>query len=276
MILKNKLFKKKFIFFIFLLIIGILVGIKHSYSYYTTTGKITSTSGYVSIPSFNPSVDLGTNIELSNVAPGTQGRFKIDVNFSDVETESFYEITYDDTNIPKNLHFYADAQFTTRISSIKGVQKKEKPKLAEHFIYWKWDYVDSPEANADDSRFMSQTIVIPFNVRVSQSIEHTIIVNNVEKPTGRITLTGEQGSFNMRLDFQNFAHRVENLNYIIYFNTSEFLGNLELYSDSSFNDRISSITGTFDGTNIVINQPVYYKFEGSQVGGNLYYMVYVY
>ena len=254
--------------------------IKVGLSYYVTSGNFNG-SATVTVLGFSPKVNNSTNIsqtiDLSstitnnkNLAPGAQGKFKVDIDFSNVESDVNYKIYFDRSNIPSNIHFYVDEDYTDELTTIDGVQLKDyNDKIAEHNIYWSWNYVNTPESNANDQLYMNKNITLPFVTEINQKItKRTIIVNGYERPTGKVYLNGTQGYFNLQIDFSN----VSPINYKIYFNKKELSNNIHLYSDSSYTNEINNILDYYDGINKITTKTIYWKSD-STISNDLYYIV---
>lgn len=258
------------------------------YAYFTTTGSFSS-SANISIPAFAPKVNNSYNISQTinlvntitngkSLAPGAEGKFKVDIDFTQVDSDVYYKVFNDSTNIPNNLKFYVDENRTTEFSTIVGTELKDNPnRLAEHYIYWKWIYDNSADSNLNDSLYMNQNIPVTFKAIVSQIVEsNTFIVNNYEKPTGRIDIANTHagnnvGSFNITLDLTNVP---ANSQYRVYFNNKELSNNLHLYSDSGYQNEISYIQGTYDGINKDVTITVYWVLNNDDVStlnAGLYY-----
>ena len=170
-------------------------------------------------------------------------------------------INFDNTDLPENLHFYVDENFTSELTTIEGVQYLDDyNKVAEHYIYWKWDYLNNETANSNDNLFMDKEIIVPFEVRISARVnKNTILVNGIEKPTGRVNLIN-----------------LSRTNYKIHFNISDISNNLHLYSDSSFVNEITDISDIYDGVNNEVTKTIYYRFDESlNPLTRLYYIVYL-
>ncbi len=252
-------------------------------SFFYTSGSFSGTSSTITIPEYAPiingSKNMNQNINLSNtitnnkrLAPGAVGKFKVDLDFSSVDSDAYYKVYFDRTNIPNNIHFYVDKDLSSELFSIEGVQLLENSnKTAEHYIYWTWEYSDTTESNENDSLYMNQEINLPFVAYVSQNVErHTVIVNDQEKPTGRINISGTQGSFNINLDFSNFD---SSKNYKVYFNSDDVSSGLHFYTDSSYQNEITNINGTYNGSDSSINNTIYWKYDGGSLNTSLYYVV---
>lgn len=273
---------KKQIYVTAFVLFACIVVTKIGISFYYTEGSYkgsTSIAGLSYAPKVNGSTSMSQTINLSNtitngknLAPGAVGKFKVDLDFSSVDSDAYYRVHFDRTNIPNNIHFYVDKDLSSELFSIEGVQLLENSnKTAEHYIYWTWEYSDTTESNENDSLYMNQEINLPFIAYVSQNVEHhTVIVNNVEKPTGRINISGTQGSFDMNLDFSNFD---SSKNYKIYFNSDDVSSGLHFYTDSSYQNEITNINGTYNGSNSPINNTIYWKYDGGSLNTSLYYVV---
>lgn len=273
---KKKISAATFVIFCCIVIAGI------GLSFYLTQGNFAGSSS-VEIPGFAPKVngsdDMSQEITLTDtitngkrLAPGAIGKFKIDIDFSNVGYDSNYNITFDRTNIPNNIHFYVDKELTKEITNIEGIQLKDYDnKEAEHYIYWKWIYNNTPESNENDSQYMNQEITLPFTVQIIQRIErNTLIVNEYERPTGRIYLSGTSGSFDIDVDFKNISTQT---NYKLYFTKDN--SNLHLYSDSEYQNEITSIDSSYDEINREITKTIYWRLDTDPTDNlSVYYIIY--
>lgn len=252
-------------------------------SYYYTDGNVSGKSS-IQVPSFAPlvnnSINNNQNINLAdtiingkNLAPGAKGKFKIDINFTNVGVDAYYRISLDRTNVPYNMRFYTDEELTNEINDFEGIQLvNNSDKIAEHYVYWQWIYADDSNSNIGDSAYMGQDIYLPFTAYISQRIDNrTIIVNNIEKPTGRIALSGREGSFDIELDFSN----VSLTNYIINFTKDDLSGDIHFYSDASYTNEITSVSGIRDIESEYETKTIYWK-SNSYLSDNLYYVVSLY
>ena len=275
-----------FVLFLFTISLGTAC-----FSYFFTSGSFNTNNAEVIIPAFNPLVNSSSNndqtISLSNtitnnknLAPGAEGKFKIDIDFSNVGYDSYYKVSYDRTGIPNNVKFYVDEDYTTELNYIEGVTYNDySNQVAEHYVYWKWIVDNSADSNANDSLYMGQEIDVEFTAYVSQRVDsNTVVVNDIERPTGRIdvvsTHTGNnKGAFNISLDLSNVP---ANSQYRIYFNEKELSNNLYLYSDSGYQNGINYIQGTYDGNTSSVTHTVYWDLTTGNVStlaSGLYYVV---
>lgn len=273
--------KTKISLAIFIVFCCAVVG-KIGFSYFYTIGNISGNTTINTLgfsPIVNDSAQRNQSINLretitnnKNLAPGAIGKFNIDIDFSNVESDSAYRISFDRSNIPNNIKFYVDENLTKEITVIDGTQLAEyNNKTAEHYIYWKWIYSDTPESNANDSLYMNTNITVPYTVEIMQRTNYSSVkINNMKRPTGRVYLSGNSGSFNINLDFDGF---MSGSNYNIYFNKDNKSSVLHLYTDSEFQNEISSLPVSYDGVNNLVNNTIYWRLDDSS-RTNLYYIVY--
>ena len=281
--LKRNLYKNKtkISLIIFIAFCCAIIG-KIGYSYFFTKGNFNGNSS-VNVLGFSPTIngsnDRTQNINLEdtiinekNLAPGPIGKFNIDIDFTNAEMNSSYRISFDRSNIPNNIKFYVDENLTKEITVIDGTQLAEyNNKTAEHIINWKWIYSNTPESNANDSLYMNKNITLPYNIEIMQRTDYsTVKINNMKRPTGRVYLSGSSGSFNINLDFDGFE---SGSNYNIYFNKDNKSSVLHLYTDSEFQNEISSLPVSYDGVNNLVNNTIYWRLDDSS-STNLYYIVY--
>lgn len=281
--LKNKIMQNKKKTLVFVAVLFCITSTKVGFAYYYTEGSYTG-SASIEIPAFAPKVndsyDISRSISLTNtitngkrLAPGAVGKFKIDIDFSNMGYDSYYKISFDRTNIPTNIHFYADEELTKEITNIEGVQLKDyENKKAEHYIYWKWIYNNTTESNENDSLYMNKEITIPFTAEIMQKVNdyETLVVNNYERPTGRVYLSGNSGSFNLNVDFKNISSAS---NYKIIFDKEDKSEVVHLYSDSLFQNEITSLNINYDGENTLVSNTIYWRKDDSSLV-SLYYIVY--
>ncbi len=281
--LKRNLYKNKnkISITIFIFLCCIVIG-KTGYSYFFTNGGFSGNTS-VNVLGFSPlvnnSIDRTQIINLTdtitngkNLAPGAIGKFNVDIDFTNAEMNSSYRISFDRSNIPNNIKFYVDENLTKEITVIDGTQLAEyNNKTAEHIIYWKWIYSDTPESNANDSLYMNTNITVPYTVEIMQRTNYSSVkINDMKRPTGRVYLSGNSGSFNINLDFDGFE---SGTNYNVYFNKDNKSSVLHLYTDSEFQNEISSLPVSYDGVNNLVNNTIYWRLDDSS-RTNLYYIVY--
>ena len=150
-------------------------------SYYSASGFFSATSTDVVnltfVPninnndSFNQSIDLASTITNDKtLAPGARGSFRIRSDLNQVNYDVHYEISFDGTNIPANLHFYTDQRnpITSRFTTISGNILQQYTGNIDVRIYWSWDYYNNPESNQNDNMYMNQDIVVPFSIAITK------------------------------------------------------------------------------------------------------------
>ena len=279
----KKKIRKKYIIYSLVFLFLVSSCLTFCISYYYTDGSASGTSS-IHIPEFAPKVNgssdnyqtinLASTIDNGkSLAPGARGKFKIDIDFTYVETDAYYRVTFDRTNIPNNIHFYVDENLTTELDEFEGIEYSGYgDRLAEHYIYWQWIYSNDPDSNQNDNLYMGQEIDLPFEAYISQRIDDgAIIVNDLEKPTGRIFLSGTEGSFNVELDFSN----VSLINYVINFTKGDVP--IHFYSDSSYTTEITNVHGIFDDSdnNTYQVETIYWRSDIS-LSNSFYYVVSLY
>jgi hypothetical protein len=277
---------KKVIIIAFIVLIGVIL-IPIGYAYYVTSCRV-ELDEVLYRPSFDPYVEhsydtnsLANTItnDYSYLAPGAEGQFRVDVDFDGVGANAYYKIQVAESAVmPENLHLYVNKERTQELDAIEGVYLSsiEGPRSADHIIYWKWNTVDTPEANENDNEFMNSYISIPIEVYVAESLQEKelVKVNDLENPTGVFRIDTLSGSFNVKLDFSRFN---SSKSYAVYFDGSG-IGDIHLYTDSGYQHEITSLSGTFNGSNSIINTPIYWRCEGTcdtYDNGGLYYIVYI-
>ncbi len=75
----------------------------------------------------------------------------------------------------------------------------------------------------------------------------------------------------MSFDFTNASSQ----NYNVYFNKKEMPSGFHLYSDSSYQNEITSLLNIYDGEHNNVTKTVYWKLDSGVANNlNLYYIVY--
>ena len=281
----KKYFSRKNIIFVSLLICCLTISFSFCYSYLVAKGNITSSSDRVTVAGFGPRVNSSHNrtqyIDLAStitnnktLAPGAEGKFILKFEFDTSDFSEYYKLYIGEADLPNNLHFYVDKDCTSEFNKFEGVYHNEDLiETIPHIIYWKWNYVDSEEANANDNLYMNKDIIVPFKVDVSQRVNNrTVFVNSYEVQTGDYLMIGKTGSIDLSLNFSN----LNPTNYIIYLDKEEGASNAHFYSDSAYTNEITSISGYYNGTNNIVNKTIYWKTDdSSKVYGMGYYAVYL-
>ena len=89
--------------------------------------------------------DNNSDVQEDSIAPGTYGKFQIEIDPRGTETMLIYEININFTNKPKNLRFYLDENMTYELEVINAnlqisdfLSLEDVKNIAEKTIYWKW------------------------------------------------------------------------------------------------------------------------------------------
>ena len=98
-------------------------------------------------------IDLADTMETNDtvtsgkIAPGTQGKFELELDGSGSEVAIEYTINLNLTDKPQNLNFYADSGYSQKIEASEGavtitgeIQLAEIETPVTKTIYWKWPY----------------------------------------------------------------------------------------------------------------------------------------
>lgn len=109
---------------------------------------------------------LNGKVTAGKIAPGTDGSFTIEIDATDSEVALDYIIAFSNIiNKPKNLSFYSDEAFNTKIENLVdysglngsiGNDEKDK-KTDTKTIYWKWPYEGNDGANDSDDTSSGKT-----------------------------------------------------------------------------------------------------------------------
>lgn len=179
----NKIGRTNIILLLVLVTVLFVGGVSTCYSYYNATGHVTSSKridvdGFAPIVnndlSYSQGIDLESTITNNkNLAPGAEGSFDLNIDFSSVDYDSSYTISYNGSNIPDNLHFYSDNAYTLPLTTITGTKtKNNSERLSQVTIYWRWEKTNNSASNANDNLFMNQTITVPFTISISSQISN--------------------------------------------------------------------------------------------------------
>lgn len=159
--------KKSLILIALLLLVGITSGyVASTYAKYTS--EITGNNGTATVAKWafetdNASQTLtinlaqtydATTLVANKIAPGTAGSFNIALSNEHGEVGVDFTISLDSiTNIPTNLKFYKDANYTTELtpgtSTITGQLVAGENSFAGVPIYWRWEYETSAISTND-------------------------------------------------------------------------------------------------------------------------------
>ena len=152
--------------------------------------------------------DNNQEVDRNTIAPGTYGKFEIDIDARGTETILTYEIKIGFTNKPVNLKFYSDEAMTNEITLDNNgrlvlsefLSLTDVNYIQPNIIYWSWPFetgtVDAngiAEGDAQDSLDMQNvTMTMAITVTGIQGEEYMLAQN----PAVLLTMNGESIGFN--------------------------------------------------------------------------------
>ena len=184
----NKRLKIAIILIAVILLSALVISITYSKYFSKITGTGTATVAKWKFE-VNGKTDTLGPIKLENtasknnkvaegkIAPGTDGKFDVEIDASGTEVDLEYEIKFADIvgDIPDNLKFYEDSSFGTEITDLttkgyKGTITKDNtgtPKTVS--FYWRWEYETTDTATNDpiDTESGKAAGSISFNITVT-------------------------------------------------------------------------------------------------------------
>lgn len=98
------------------------------------------------------------------IIPGSKGVITLNLNFTNVETAVDYDIVVNTENLPNNLKFYADEDYTININNFKGIAKLND-KIISHRIYWVWQFNDE-----DEGTYINSNMNAKISVHIVQKV----------------------------------------------------------------------------------------------------------
>ena len=167
------------------------------------------------------------DVQEGYVAPGTAGKFNIEVNAENSEVSLEYEITMNadygnNENFPKNLIFYSDENMenafyhtdnTIELNGFIGYNDSEKKATIP--IYWKWAYetgttdMEKEENDLLDSYWLGKTIE-PLTLKVVAKQVNTNQEGNPMANQYAVTLDTNGGTIN---GYGNSEKVIKQVNY---------------------------------------------------------------
>jgi len=180
--------KKKVLVMGTLLIAIVLLGIGTiAYFRRTVNGDITGQTGNLvlivneanAVNNESFSVSLNRSEEEPYVMPDDKGTFDINIDSTGSSTDVDVTITISRTNLPDNLKFYLDEDYTKELTTKTYMLKKSDDMTMTVPVYWFWDGSVDDE---NDTLFMGETLEA--NVSVSATIHtptflETLIANSI-------------------------------------------------------------------------------------------------
>lgn len=172
--LKNKKISKLIFIYYAIVIILIIQGV--TFSRYLITA---SSEAQINTSKFSFKVtDQMSNVELdlkntilsnlysdSEIVPGSNGKLELEMDFSDIETATKYNVTLnkEKSKLPSNIKLYADSSYTVEFSGYSGITDVETQKVTR-YVYWKWNYT----TNDETEEWMGKDISIVLNITAEQ------------------------------------------------------------------------------------------------------------
>ncbi len=112
---------------------------------------------------------IQNNYSMTKVIPGTKGKIDLEIDFTNTEVSTKYNISVDATNssLPDNLKLYTDAEMTNELTSIDGVVNLEDIDTAiTKEIYWKWIFTDTDETADWSNKDITLELVLNTSQRI--------------------------------------------------------------------------------------------------------------
>ncbi len=169
--------RKNIVIAIILFALGISLVVAGTLAYYrstlsgVTSGTIAAWNFKANNVTTNFTISLtpnnGVSTSSSTIAPGTSGSFSVALSASASALGVDYEINFSDfTNLPQNLIFYTDDNYTTTVDltnnySFEGTLAAGA--LLTKTWYWDWPYGNSSSITTDNA---SIDKTVSFNVTV--------------------------------------------------------------------------------------------------------------
>ena len=132
-----------------------------AYYRYGINGSINGTTGNYT---FNVSSESTTTKEInlgSNLKPFDKGSFNLTVNLNDTDSDVYYKLMIEKTNLPKGFKFLAQDDNISPFSTYSKYFNTSDTKTDTVTIYWYWDgNVDDENDNSFIGKSISANIVI--------------------------------------------------------------------------------------------------------------------
>ena len=132
-----------------------------AYYRYGINGSINGTTGNYT---FNVSSESTTTKEInlgSNLKPFDKGSFNLTVNLNDTDSDVYYKLMIEKTNLPKGFKFLAQDDNISPFSTYSKYFNASDTKTDTVTIYWYWDgNVDDEDDNSFIGKTISANIVI--------------------------------------------------------------------------------------------------------------------
>lgn len=132
---------------------------------------VNEAENYIQTINLKDTLDADSNYLSNIVVPGRSGHFVLYMNSTSSEVAIRYTITISRNNIPNNLKFYTDSNFTNELTQITGDILLDGQRVVPVTIYWKWLNIDSTQSNSNDSLYQNDQISFKVNVLSTQLLE---------------------------------------------------------------------------------------------------------
>ena len=112
---------------------------------------------------------IQNNYSMTKVIPGTKGKIDIEIDFTDTEVSTTYNIAINSANssLPDNLKLYTDAEMTNELTSINGIVNLEDiNNVITKEIYWKWIFTDTDETADWSNKDITLELVLNTSQRI--------------------------------------------------------------------------------------------------------------
>jgi len=205
------------------------------------------------------SVSLNRSEEEPYVMPDDKGTFDINIDSTGSSTDVDVTITISRTNLPDNLKFYLDENYTKELTTKTYMLKQSNDMTMTVPVYWFWDGSVDDE---NDSLFMGETLEA--NVSVSATIHtptfsETLIASAYNNLDTNVNFGSGSSSTNgvglmMRDGTQNDEYP------IVYYR-GDVSNNNVIFADLCWLIVRTTETG---GTKLVFNGPVVENEDGTE------------
>jgi len=263
--------KKKILVMSTLLVAIVLLGIGTiAYFRRTVNGDITGQTGNLvlivneanAVENESFSVSLNRSEEEPYVMPDDKGTFDINIDSTGSSTDVDVTITISRTNLPDNLKFYLDENYTQELTTKTYMLKKSDDMTMTVPVYWFWDGSVDDE---NDTLFMGETLEA--NVSVSATI-HT--------PTFRDTLLAQSYTLDTNVNFGSGSSSTNGIGLMMRDGTQDDEYPIVYYRGSITNNNVIFAdlcwlivrTTETGGIKLVFNGPVVKNADGTESCAN--------
>ena len=163
--------KKKILMIVIIFMIILSTYLTYANFKASATGNINVTTAKFSYELKSSEIALkDTIINDKELVPSAKGKFDVEIDFSDMEVSTNYEIAIDKSNIPNNIHFYSDSALTDEITTLSNTYYLNSDVNKKDTIYWEWEFKDDETSNSNDTNFMNKDIKVVLNINLTQKV----------------------------------------------------------------------------------------------------------